>query len=272
MNWNNLKTIKTKYLLVILTSIPIIIFAIVYFLRFGDYLSNMNALGQRILIMSIILIGLYGSIILISGFKFKQIGLSFRNVVLGLFYSGILYLVFHVILYILATDKMQSKDNFQIAFVLPSFPINLIGFAIILSVIWEEFIYRAFLLPHFQILLRKIGYSKSIFVSILITQIIFALHHLGNRVLIQHMDFQSIVLDQLSLILIGAILCMIYILSENLTYTIMVHLFMDIPLLCITGIKMPTQYLTFTYFLLGLIGALIINVNKKTALKGTVYQ
>lgn len=264
MNWNKLKRIKTIYLFGISISIPIVIFAIVFFFKFGDYISDHSALGQRILLMTIILFVLYGTIIFLNGFKFKQIGLSFRNAVLGLLYSGILYFIFHLVLILLAFDKMQNNDN-QTLFTLPTLPLNIIGFAIFLSVVWEEFVYRAFLLPQFQLLFRKVGYRKSIIISILVTQIIFALHHLGNRILIQNMDFQNIIIDQILLIVIGAILCVIYILSENLTYTIMVHLFMNFPILFISGIKIPTQYLTFSYLLMGLIGAWIIYEFKKHA-------
>lgn len=244
MKWNNLKGIKIEYLLGILFSIPIILFAFVYFLQSGIYSSDFEVLGKRFLIVTLILFAIYGIAIYFSGFRFKQIGFSLKNVALGLLCSGILYLIFHFILFILASDRIQNNANSRIYFILPSLPLNIFGVAIFLSVIWEEFIYRAFLLPQYQIYFRKIGYRKSIALSIIITQVIFALHHLGNRIFLQNMDFQHIIIDQISLIITGAVLCLIYILSENLTYTIMVHLFMDFPVLFLSGINIPVQYLT----------------------------
>jgi hypothetical protein len=206
--------------------------------------------------MSLIIIGVYGSFIFVSGFRFKQIGLSLRNIFLGLFYGGILYIVFNIIL-------LFSSENHT----LHSSSINFLGFAIIICVIWEEFMYRAFLLPHFQIVFGKAGYIKSIVISIFITQIVFALHHIGNRVLIQHLDLQSILVDQFKLFVYGAILCMIYIISENLIYTVLVYLFRDLHIVMVGGSVISSKYLNVIYLLLGLGGAVIIYVISRQRIK-----
>ena len=258
MKWNDLKGLEAKYLIGTTISIPILLFAITYCINLGGYSSDFDSLGKLIIVMTLALFGVYGTIIFYSGLTLKQIGLTSKNVILGIIYSAILYIIFHTILFLLAPEKVQSNEESEMTLTFPSLPFNLIGYGIFLSVVWEEFVYRAFLLPQFQILFRKKGYRKSVILSIIITQVIFALHHLGNRIFLQQMDFQSILLDQISLILIGTILCVIYILTENLTYTIVVHLFMDFPILFLTGIAIPTQFLTFMYFLVALIGALII--------------
>jgi hypothetical protein len=46
MKWNNLKAIKPAFIICILISIPITIFALVYFLRLGDYSSDSHAFGK----------------------------------------------------------------------------------------------------------------------------------------------------------------------------------------------------------------------------------
>ena len=158
MAWNNLKGLEARYLVSIAISIPIVLFAITYFIELGSFSSDFDVLGKLIIAVTLVLFGVYGAIIFLSGLRFKQIGLTLKNAISGIIFGVILYLIFHGILFLLASEKIQYDDPSTITLTSPTFPINTIGLGIFLSVVWEEFVYRAFLLPQFQILFQICEY------------------------------------------------------------------------------------------------------------------
>lgn len=104
---------------------------------------------------------------------------------------------------------------------------NLIG-QLFGNAAFEELIYRGILFLQFYILLtHRITKKKALVISIVVSQILFALIHIPNRLLINQVDNLS--LDLIGLFLAGVVLTIIYIRSENLVFVIGIHALINQP-------------------------------------------
>lgn len=93
---------------------------------------------------------------------------------------------------------------------------------------FEELIYRGILFLQFYILLMpKIAKMKAIIISIVASQIIFALIHIPNRLLINQVE--NLTLDLLGLFVAGVALTIVYLRTENLVFVIGVHALINQP-------------------------------------------
>lgn len=102
------------------------------------------------------------------------------------------------------------------------------------NALYEEILFRAFLLP--QLLLafkkkyRKWSWNKCFWLSLLLSQVVFALIHIPNR-LSQgaYVDFGSVLVDQLPLFIFGCLLAALFLVSRNLYVAIGVHAITNVP-------------------------------------------
>ncbi len=93
---------------------------------------------------------------------------------------------------------------------------------------FEELIYRGILFMQLYILLKpKTTNSKALVFSVIISQIIFALIHIPNRLLINQVE--NLAIDLLGLFLAGVVLTLIYIRTKNLAFVIGVHTLINQP-------------------------------------------
>lgn len=93
---------------------------------------------------------------------------------------------------------------------------------------YEEFVFRGFLLIQIFIILNVKGKRfKSLIISIIISQIIFTIVHIPNRLLIDMEE--NLFLDSIQLFLGGVIGALIFIRTKNLIYLIGFHAFTNVP-------------------------------------------
>ncbi len=93
---------------------------------------------------------------------------------------------------------------------------------------FEELIYRGILFLQLYILLKpKTTNKKALMISIIASQIIFALIHIPNRLMINPVE--NLALDLLGLFVAGVVLTVIYVRTENLAFVIGVHTLINQP-------------------------------------------
>lgn len=93
---------------------------------------------------------------------------------------------------------------------------------------FEELIYRGTLFMQFHLMFKqKMRQKRALLLSVLASQLLFALIHLPNRLLIQQVD--NLALDLISLFLAGIILTLIYLRTENLAFVIGAHALVNQP-------------------------------------------
>lgn len=94
----------------------------------------------------------------------------------------------------------------------------------------EEIVFRGFLLVQIY---KKFKNSKfKLFTSILISQMIFALIHIPNRIM-QGMDFTTILQSVILVFFIGVLFSIIYIATDNIFLAVGVHLLWNLPLIIV---------------------------------------
>ncbi|BDQ03346.1 CPBP family intramembrane glutamic endopeptidase [Ignavibacterium sp.] len=93
---------------------------------------------------------------------------------------------------------------------------------------FEELIYRGILFLQFYLLLKtKNNIKKSLFYSVIISQIIFALIHIPNRLIINQVN--NLGTDLMILFTAGSVLTLIFIITRNLLFLIGIHALINQP-------------------------------------------
>lgn len=93
---------------------------------------------------------------------------------------------------------------------------------------FEELIYRGILFLQIYILLKpKTTNNNALIISIIVSQIVFALIHIPNRLMINQVD--NLAMDLLGLFVAGVALTVIYIRTQNLVFVIGVHTLINEP-------------------------------------------
>ena len=94
--------------------------------------------------------------------------------------------------------------------------------------LYEEVFFRAFLISQLTLWIRRRlnwGFYKCLILSILLSQLIFALVHVPNRIysLGQEYDWQTFLSDQQMLFTVGILMSIFFLLSNNLFIPIGIH-------------------------------------------------
>lgn len=93
---------------------------------------------------------------------------------------------------------------------------------------FEELIYRGiFFLQLYILLKQKLTNNKALGFSVVVSQILFALIHIPNRLMINQVD--NLALDLVGLFVAGVALTVIYIRTKNLVFVIGVHTLINQP-------------------------------------------
>jgi membrane protease YdiL (CAAX protease family) len=93
---------------------------------------------------------------------------------------------------------------------------------------FEEFIFRGLFFLQLYILFKaKTTKNKALIISIIASQLLFSLIHIPNRLIINQVD--NLAIDLICLFVVGVILTIIYIRTENLAFVIGVHTLMNQP-------------------------------------------
>ena len=96
--------------------------------------------------------------------------------------------------------------------------------------LFEEIAFRGFLLVQIY---KKLKNSRfKLFVSIFISQMIFALIHIPNRI-ISGMDFNSILQSIILVFFIGVLFSIVYLATDNIFLAIGIHLLWNLPLIIV---------------------------------------
>lgn len=113
---------------------------------------------------------------------------------------------------------------------------------------FEELIYRGILFLQFFLLFNtKTTKQKSILFSVIASQIIFAVIHIPNRLLIHSVD--SLALDLLGLFAAGVVLTVIFIRTENIVFLTGIHALINQPF-NLTKTSFPAEIIIYLLVIL----------------------
>lgn len=111
--------------------------------------------------------------------------------------------------------------------------------------LFEEIAFRGFLLVQIY---KKLKNSRfKLFVSIFISQMIFALIHIPNRI-ISGMDFNSILQSIILVFFIGVLFSIVYLATDNIFLAIGIHLLWNLPLIIVE--QFASQIIIVVFILL----------------------
>lgn len=93
----------------------------------------------------------------------------------------------------------------------------------------EELIFRGiFFLQLYIILRNRLSNRMALIISIIITQLFFAVIHLPNRILVKH--YENLIVDQIRLFIMGALFVLLYIRTQNFALCVIIHALCNYPL------------------------------------------
>ena len=134
------------------------------------------------------------------------------NVIIGIFKEGSLNINY-------------IFTNYKATVILGQFIGQLLG-----NCLFEEIAFRGFLLVQIY---KKFKNSRfKLFASIFISQMIFALIHIPNRI-ISGMDFNSILQSIILVFFIGVLFSIVYLATDNIFLAVGVHLLWNLPLIIV---------------------------------------
>ncbi len=97
------------------------------------------------------------------------------------------------------------------------------------NALFEEFVYRGFFVVQlFLIFKTKLTNKKALLVSIILSQLIFALVHIPNRILVNMTD--NLLANTIQVFIGGIVGALIFVRTKNLIFLIGFHAFANIPL------------------------------------------
>ncbi len=92
----------------------------------------------------------------------------------------------------------------------------------------EEVIYRGVLLIQFYLILKmKFSHKQSILGTLIISELIFSLSHIPNRIILGQTEY--LIFDLIKLFIVGVIISLMFIKTQNLIYLVGVHSFLNQP-------------------------------------------
>jgi hypothetical protein len=235
---NSLKLILAGIMVIINVSYAILLFLVVYP---KGLLNNIELVTRGIISITFIAyipLNVLNVLffLLIAKMSFSEMGLSWNNLWQGLVIIAGLWLLSELtILFIdlglgvrpLISDYWSTENVGPIT--LGFFIKELLG-----NSLFEEVLYRGILIPQLFVFFKKREFFKkdilSWIISILISQILFALMHLPSRIYAYDYTATEIVLNLLLIFAISIILAIIFLFTKNLVVTIGFHAIININL------------------------------------------
>ncbi len=223
-----IKKLPNQILLLIICLIPLNTIFLNYLFTIKSFTAITgltNGLITPTLIAGIFTIFVFLLISTVVGkLRLKDFLLTSKKIKKGVFWTLILWIFLNLLSaifsylengYLVLNDKLSYRFGGLIAQFLGN------AFA-------EELIYRGILLIQIYLILRvKINNKKSILLGLLISQSIFSLSHIPNRIFLGQMDY--LIFDLIKLFIVGIILSLIFIKTQNLIYLIGVHSLLNQP-------------------------------------------
>lgn len=188
--------------------------------------NNTNQIIQGTLIVNLIGIVLFSLVFAkVIKLKLTSFFLDKKSVFQGIKAVIILWCLIQIIL--IATSffmnhniELENINNNQIG----SFISQLFG-----NALFEEFVYRGFfLIQLFLIFKVKLTNKKALLVSIILSQLIFALIHIPNRIIVDLTD--NLLIDTVQVFIGGIIGALIFIRTKNLIFLIGFHALANVPI------------------------------------------
>jgi membrane protease YdiL (CAAX protease family) len=161
----------------------------------------------------------------IGGLRPYDVGLNLRKIPMGIVYALMLWVAaqgIHLVLGFLHWGQVTIHPAWVVngsTFVLGLLIAQLLG-----NALFEEIAYRGFLFPQMFLRFKSLTeYPQSqITVAILVSQVLFALSHIPNRIYLG-MSAEEIIFDLLMLLGWGILYTLIYIRTDNLFIVVGIH-------------------------------------------------
>jgi uncharacterized protein len=218
-----------RIILVLISDILLTIF-IVFVVFTKNWLDPIEILTLGLinvtLIVNLGLIGINGSIIFFRNeIKPKDVGLIKSKILTAIIIIAIIWgliQLFNLIIMLIQIQTIQVNPSWEIDGIIPylgDFVSQIFG-----NALYEEMIFRGFLISQFYILFRKKVKSPKItlLLSLFVSQGLFALKHIPIRLLGGVMGV-DLILNLLLLLGLGFVFAIIYLRTNNLFITIGIH-------------------------------------------------
>jgi len=223
-----IKKIDSKILIFIILIIPInqILWNYLLKIKFFQPVSLLsNDLIQPTLIVNLILILIFSIFIFKwGGLELKDFFINKRKIIQGLKWTLAIWIFIQVfaIIYSIVTQgdfEILSVTNDKVGKLLGQYFGN---------AAFEELMYRGLFLTQFYLIFKqKKSNRTAIVLSIIVSQFIFSIIHIPNKLLIKQSD--NLLLELTTIFIVGVIFALIYIKTKNLILLVGVHSLINVP-------------------------------------------
>ncbi len=223
-----IKRMPFSWLLLIILLLPVNQLAINYLFILGTFkplYKYSHGLLHPTLQGNLISLLIFGFIIFKAGkLRVKDLLLTPENFKIGLKWGLIIWLLLQVV--VLLYHLFSGRPVIAIA--QPRHSLSVITGQLFGNALLEEMLYRGILLWQIYLLFRrKYMHGKALIFALLISQAIFSLIHIPNRVLVKEIGFSAG--DFIRLMLMGIVFALIYLRTANFTFAVIVHSLLNYP-------------------------------------------
>ena len=223
-----LKQLPVKWLVVILILVPVNQVAGNYLFTIGVFnpVTGLTAgLVNPTLQANLVGLVVFGTIIFHFGkIGLANIGASGNKIRTGLKWGLIIWLATQLMV---LTLTLATGQPVEVVSTPLKYTGNFIG-QLMGNALLEELLYRGILLLQIYLLLRRnSAHGKSLVIALVISQLIFSLSHIPNRLLLKPQV--DLLPDLATLLLAGLVLALIYLRTTNFVFVVMVHTFINTP-------------------------------------------
>ena len=198
---------------------------------FRARLPGLDTLTANLSALALLVLGL---LFVVGRLRPGDVGLRARDVGAGLAFTAVYFGVLQLALLAFASLSGVEVVNLwarvgalTTAYLLLA---QLIG-----NALYEEIAFRGFLLPQLVLKFRRLGIAAGIVLAVLVSQGLFALAHVPNRLWVTGLNPSQLPGALLPLFLLGLYFAMLYLLTGNLFAVIGVHALTNEPLLALVG-------------------------------------
>ncbi|PIE99528.1 MAG: hypothetical protein CR961_00385 [Polaribacter sp.] len=224
-----LKKLNKKVLLVIIVLLPLnlILWNLLFIKKTFTFITDLsNGLINPTFIAGLFSLFLYLFFgVVIGGLRIKDFLLDKEKIKKGLLMIFVLWGIGNLLgafLSFFQTGNLVFVD--KITYHIGNFMGQLFGNALA-----EEVLFRGILLTQFYLILRtKFKNKKSVLWALITSQLIFSLNHIPNRIILEQTEY--LIFDLIKLFVVGVIISLMFMKTQNLVYVVSVHSLLNSPL------------------------------------------
>lgn len=208
------------------------VWAVAVNLGFRARLPFLGTLSANLLGIAILVRGL---LFMVGRLRPADVGLRPRDLPAGTLYTVAVFGSIQAATLVIAAlhpgaNAFDHWTGYGIAAVLSLLAAQLFG-----NALYEEIAFRGFLLPQLFWRFRRLGAAAALLLAALLSQLLFAVAHVPNRLWVTGLAPADLPRSLLPLVVMGLFFALVYLLTDNLFAAVGVHSLINVPMLTLVA-------------------------------------